>query len=68
MAVFDGNRQPVPMKTAEAIHRMIRDRDLKPGDRLPSQRELAEGLGVSRPSLREALSMLETLGDRKSVV
>ena len=62
MAVFDGNRQPVPMKTAEAIHRMIRDRDLKPGDRLPSQRELAEGLGVSRPSLREALSMLETLG------
>lgn len=62
MAVFDGNRQPVPLKTAEAIHRMIRDRDLRPGDRLPSQRELADGLGVSRPSLREALSMLETLG------
>jgi DNA-binding FadR family transcriptional regulator len=50
------------MKTAESINAMIRERNLKAGDRLPSQRELADDLGVSRPSLREALSMLETLG------
>jgi DNA-binding FadR family transcriptional regulator len=50
------------MKTAEAIHGMIRARNLRPGEQLPAQRDLAAELGVSRPSLREALSMLETLG------
>src|SRR4029078_11340588 len=35
---------------------------LKAGQRLPSQRELAEQLGVSRPSVREALTVLETMG------
>lgn len=62
MKGFERTRQPVPMKTAEAIHQMIRERNLQPGDQLPSQRELALALGVSRPSLREALSVLETLG------
>lgn len=32
------------------------------GDMLPGQRELAEQLGISRPSLREAVTVLETLG------
>ena len=32
------------------------------GEMLPGQRELAEQLGISRPSLREALTVLETLG------
>ncbi len=62
MRGFELSRQPVPMKTAEAINQMIRERNLKAGDQLPSQRELSNDLGVSRPSLREALSMLETLG------
>jgi GntR family transcriptional repressor for pyruvate dehydrogenase complex len=35
---------------------------LSPGERLPPERELAERLGVSRPSLREAISDLQKKG------
>jgi len=35
---------------------------LRPGERLPSERELAERMGVSRPSLRDAISELQEQG------
>ena len=35
---------------------------LRPGERLPSERELSERFGVSRPSLREAISELQETG------
>ena len=35
---------------------------LRPGERLPSERELAERLGVSRPSLRDAIAQLQSSG------
>lgn len=44
------------------IHRLVVEDGLVPGDKLPSERELAERLGVGRSSVREALRALEFLG------
>ena len=44
------------------IEQLILRGILRPGERLPSERELAERLAVSRPSLREALSDLQSRG------
>jgi len=49
-------------QVAEQIEALIRAEKLPVGSRLPSERDLAEFLGVSRPSLREAMIALETLG------
>jgi GntR family transcriptional repressor for pyruvate dehydrogenase complex len=40
----------------------VEERQLQPGQRLPSDRELAAALGVSRPLVRQALKVLEGLG------
>lgn len=37
-------------------------RDLKPGDRLPSERELMSRYGVGRPAIRESLQSLQSMG------
>lgn len=47
---------------AAQILALIRQENLHPGTRLPPERELAQTLGVSRPSLREALIALEIGG------
>lgn len=47
---------------AEQVCEMAREGRLRPGDRLPSEHELARQLGVSRPSVREAMIVLETVG------
>ncbi|KPQ14931.1 MAG: GntR family transcriptional regulator, transcriptional repressor for pyruvate dehydrogenase complex [Rhodobacteraceae bacterium HLUCCO18] len=44
------------------IEQLILRGILRPGERLPSERELSERLGVSRPSLREAVSELQSRG------
>ncbi|HSL00771.1 MAG TPA: FadR/GntR family transcriptional regulator [Rubrobacteraceae bacterium] len=52
-------------KTYEQIIMHIRGAissgELRPGDRLPPETELARSLGVSRPTVREALKVLEAL-------
>ncbi|MEO8410780.1 MAG: FadR/GntR family transcriptional regulator [Propionivibrio sp.] len=47
---------------AEQINDSINSGQLKPGQRLPAERVLAKQLGVSRPTLREALIALEVEG------
>lgn len=49
-------------EVAEFIRMRIRSGELRAGDRLPPQRELATLLGVARPTLRQALKTLETQG------
>ncbi|VAV97734.1 Glycolate utilization operon transcriptional activator GlcC [hydrothermal vent metagenome] len=55
-----------PEKLSSAVTRqvemLILRGILRPGERLPAERELAERLGVSRPSLREALAGLQNKG------
>jgi GntR family transcriptional repressor for pyruvate dehydrogenase complex len=47
---------------AASLERRILEGSLKPGDRLPPERELAVEFGVSRPSLREAIQKLSSKG------
>ena len=47
---------------ADQILELIKKGKLRPGDTLPSEREMASSLGVSPPPLREGLKKLETLG------
>lgn len=44
------------------IERLVLQGILRPGERLPAERELAERFGVSRPSLREAIAELQETG------
>ena len=50
----------------EQIMDLIKSNELKPGDKLPPERELAEKLSISRGSLREAFRVLESRGLIKS--
>lgn len=56
-------RGRVAQATVAALQTMIRDGRLQPGDTLPPQRDLARDLNVSRATLREALSILATIGE-----
>lgn len=49
-------------RVAKQILNLIEAEALRPGDRLPAERDLAGFLGVSRPSVREAVKTLEAQG------
>lgn len=58
------------VRTYELVVRQLRQEifagRLRPGDRLPGERQLSEQLNVSRPSVREAVRILQAMGVLKS--
>ncbi len=54
--------ETAPERAARDIRNLIKNKGLGAGDSLPPQRSLANELGISRTSLREALATLEALG------
>jgi len=64
--LFEAIDTPVRVKLSDSIvgqiERLILEGLLKPGDGLPPERQFSERLGVSRPSLREALLKMEARG------
>ncbi|MGW1717594.1 winged helix-turn-helix domain-containing protein [Streptomyces sp. NPDC002156] len=56
----NGSRRQSPQEIADALRDRIRSGDLRPGDRLPTQAELAEEFGVERGAVREALRVLHS--------
>jgi GntR family transcriptional repressor for pyruvate dehydrogenase complex len=73
MAAHQGTRDTrgagdhsVKEHVARHLRRLIQRGQLRAGDRLPTERELAAELGVSRPSVRAALQSLAAVGVVKS--
>lgn len=58
--MFTGiKRTPLQSEIIKYIQNYVKQKDLKAGDRLPSQSDLIDMMGVSRTSLREAIKTLE---------
>jgi len=61
--LFKGVRnERIYEKIVDQLRFLIQEGRIQPGDRLPGERELAETLGCSRTSLREAFRVLESEG------
>jgi GntR family transcriptional regulator, transcriptional repressor for pyruvate dehydrogenase complex len=57
-----GARRTVTQRAIEQIKQMLAAGELRPGQRLPTERDLAAQLGLSRSSMREAIRALTVLG------
>jgi DNA-binding FadR family transcriptional regulator len=62
MALQPINRRSVPEDVFEQILADVLSGEMQPGESLPSERRLAEVLGVSRPAVREALKRVAAAG------
>jgi GntR family transcriptional repressor for pyruvate dehydrogenase complex len=62
MALQPVNRRSVPEDVFEQILGEVLSGQMQPGQTLPSERRLAEVLGVSRPAVREALKRVSAAG------
>ena len=62
MALQPVNRRSVPEDVFEQILAEVLSGEMQPGESLPSERRLADVLGVSRPAVREALKRVAAAG------
>ncbi len=62
MALTPVNRRSVPEDVFDQLVDEVLSGHMQPGDALPSERRLAEVLGVSRPAVREALKRVTAAG------
>lgn len=60
-------RKKIYREILEKIWQAILHNDLQPGDKLPTEKDLAQQFGVGRPTLREALTVLDYFGVLESV-
>lgn len=59
---FPGRRTSLPSEIAAALAARIHSGEISSGTRLPSETELARSMGVSRNTVREAISVLREQG------
>ncbi|MEU5342452.1 MULTISPECIES: winged helix-turn-helix domain-containing protein [unclassified Streptomyces] len=64
---MNGSRRLSPQEIADTLRDRIRTGDLKTGERLPTQAELAEEFGVERGTVRQALRALQDEGRLSNV-
>ena len=55
-------KKSLSRQVMEQIELLIKEKQLKPGDALPTEQQLSDSLLVSKSSVREAIKMLEALG------
>jgi GntR family transcriptional regulator, transcriptional repressor for pyruvate dehydrogenase complex len=68
MALKQITQNTVVMQVMEQIKELISSGEYKPGDKFPTEFELAEMFGIGRSSIREALKIFQHLGILKSKV
>ncbi len=59
---YVGSKESAVDSVVNRFRDLIMQRKLKPGDQIPNESVLAEGMGVSRGSVREAMKILAALG------
>ncbi len=62
MSSYSIQRRGLQQEIQSIVKRYIIDHRFKPGDLMPGEGELAAQMGISRPSLREAMKVLQTIG------
>ncbi len=62
MDFFKQSHGPLYLRVRESIVEAIAKGELQPGDRLPGEAQLAQQMGISRATLREALRVMEEEG------